>query len=74
MQKVIIVTGKNIPPEEEANERIEQLGEGWRVVSAITQLCTHGTFEESSSGPVLKVSRGDPMHVLYVTTLVVEKS
>jgi len=74
MQKVIIVTSRNISPEEEVNERIERLGEGWRVVSAVTQLCTHGTFEEACSGPGFKVSMGDPMHVLYVTTLVVEKS
>jgi hypothetical protein len=61
MQKIIIVDSRNTPPEEEVEERLEELGDGWRVVSAITSLYPFGEMDDG------------PRHIYYVTTVVVGK-
>lgn len=60
MRKVIIVRAHNHPPEDELNERLEELGPEWTVVSAETALTT------TQPGPLAQV--------LYVTTVIVERT
>lgn len=60
MRKVIIVTAHNLPPEGELDERLEELGPEWTVVSAETTLTT------TKPGPLAQVT--------YVTTVIVERT
>ena len=67
MQKVIVVKSQNLTPEEEVNQRLAELGEGWRIVfSPITTMVTHGTYKDIQY-------IGAALHIYYTTTLVVEK-
>ena len=65
-QTIIIVKSVNLTPESEVNERIEELGDGWEIVSASTALAPHGQhpdqFQASSAA-----------HVYYITTIVLKK-
>ncbi len=61
MQKIIVVGGKNIVPEEEVNERVAELGGEWKIVSATTALAPYGNMD------------GAAMHVYYVTTVLLER-
>ena len=70
MQKIIIVKSMNETPENDVNERLESLGMGWRVVSATTTLAPHGRMDANGAGHLYL---GVPKHVLYVSTVVVEK-
>lgn len=63
-QKVIIVKDINVTPEEKLNERLAELGDEYRVVSANTTMATHGDMGDL----------GRPRHVVYVTTVIVDKS
>ncbi len=59
MRKVIIVECQNDLPEYELNERLEELGPEWTIVSAKTSMA---------------VLKPEPYaQVLYTTTVVVEK-
>lgn len=60
MRKVIIVRAMNLPPEGELDERLEELGPKWTVVSAKTTLTT--------------IKPGPLAQVLFVTTVVVERT
>jgi|GEM_PF-4220926 len=65
--KIIIVRSMNTPPEEEVNERVEELEkDGYKVVSATT---TIAPFGEMASGAFHKVA----LHVYFVTTVVLTK-
>lgn len=70
-QKVIIVTSKNVTPEKGLKARLGKLGAGWRVISATTNLATHGSMD--TDGPNMGVWYGVAQHVYYVTTAIVEK-
>ena len=61
MQKIIIVKSKNVPPEEELNEKLDALSNEWGIVSATTALAPYGDMD------------GAALHVYYVTTVVLEK-
>jgi len=63
-QKVIFAMSRNVSPEEELAKRLASLGPGWRVVSATTSMLPWG---EMMDGP----NRG-PLHVYFMTTVVVE--
>lgn len=69
-QKVIIVSSHNFTPEEELEKRLEELGEGWRVVSATTSLATHGTMDYRTESARMD---GIARHTYYVTTVIVER-
>lgn len=65
-QKVIIVKGKNIPPEEELAERLKELGPDWRVVSALTSMLPWGKINDGHN-------MTSPLHIFFATTVIVEK-
>lgn len=69
-QKVIIVQGMNIPPEDDVNQRLEELGSGWRVVSATTAMCPFGQMDINQPG---QNYRGVCRHMYYTVTVVVER-
>ena len=64
MQKIIVVSGTNIPPQKEANQEFEKLGPGWRIVSAVTT-STVWDVKEGGTMPPLH-------HTNYTTTIVAE--
>lgn len=67
MYKVIMVKGQNVPPEEEVQERIDALGEGWELVTIQTDQMAWG---EMSPGEYEFVR---PMHVYYITTVIMKR-
>ena len=69
-QKVIIVRSMNLTPEDELEEKLNELGEGWRVVSATTAAALQGTMDIDAPGKFFGVAR----HIYFVTTAVVEKT
>lgn len=70
MQRIIIVNSRNLTPEDEVNARIEELGEGWRIVAANTSLALQGTMDTNIPEKAFGVAN----HVYYVTTVVLEKT
>ena len=62
---VIVQSGVNIPPQDEVNKEIAKLGDGWRVVSAMTALEVFGIVKETAMPPI--------HHVVYVTTVVMRR-
>ncbi len=70
-QKVIIVSSINFTPEEELAKRLEELGEGWRVVSATTSIALQGTWNYRTESSWMD---GIARHAYYVTTAIVEKA
>lgn len=68
--KVIIVKTMNETPEEEVNDRIQELGDEWRVSIATTHSFYVGEMDVHNSGLFIGIAR----HVYYVTTIVFEKS
>jgi len=70
-QKVIIVRSLNFTPEDELENRLQELGEGWRVVSASTSLALHGTMDHrTETSWMYRIAR----HAYYVTTVIVERA
>jgi hypothetical protein len=69
-QKVIIVGSVNKTPEYELEQRIEELGEGWRVVSAQTALALQGTMNLEQPDMLMY---GVAKHTYYVTTVIMER-
>ena len=63
--KVIVKKRNNIPPEEEVNKAIEELGEGWRVVQSQTALAVFVGAPLEGVTPLTQVC--------YVTTVVMQK-
>lgn len=63
MLQVIVEESMNSTPADSVNARLAKLGDGWKVVSASTALYpvgSHNTFGIEQ-----------PLHVCYVTTVVV---
>lgn len=72
---IIIVTSRNLTPEDEVNERISPLLEqGYRIVSATTSLTTHGNIESTQGMPGAGLYLDIANHVYYVTTVALEKT
>ena len=61
MRKIIIEKSMNVPPC--VDEQLEQMGDGWKIISATTALAPYGNFGDGSA-----------LHVYYVTTVVLEKT
>ena len=59
MQKVIILSSQNCPPEYQIEDCLQELGAGWRITSAQTSLAVAGKLPYVVS--------------YYVTTIIVEK-
>jgi len=70
-QKVIIVSSVNLTPEDELEKRLQELGRGWRVVSATTSLALHGTMDYRTETSWMN---GIARHAYYVTTVIVERA
>ena len=70
-QKVIIVSSLNFTPEDELENRLQELGKGWRVVSASTSLALHGTMDYRTETSWMN---GIARHAYYVTTVIVERA
>ncbi|KKW21296.1 MAG: hypothetical protein UY71_C0001G0012 [Parcubacteria group bacterium GW2011_GWB1_52_7] len=70
-QKVIIVRSLNFTPEDELENRLQELGKGWRVVSASTSLALHGTMDYRTETSWMN---GIARHAYYVTTVIVERA
>ena len=73
-QRAITEKSMNITPEEVINERLEELGDEWKVLSAVTDLVTHGNIESTygcggDHGNFSNIAN----HVYYVTTVIVER-
>ena len=71
MNKTIIVSGVNIPPQEKADEELQKLGDGWRIVSAITTATVFGhDLEKRVPG---QSGVNVPLHhCVYTTTIALE--
>ena len=79
MIQIIIERANNdvLELEEAVNKRLKALGKGWRVSSAITTAETASVWKENNDfGPEKKAlaPAGSPKHVVYVTTVVMEKA
>jgi hypothetical protein len=72
-QQVIIATGKNGAPEHEINEKLQELGPEWKIVSATTALAPFGALSQGMADQ-FNVPVSSAAHVYYVTTVVVEKT
>ena len=64
--KVIVRSGINIPPEDQINEAIEELGVGWYIIQANTTPTVFGIEPKSGTPPF--------HHCIYVTTVVLHKN
>ncbi len=64
--KIIIVKTMNQSPEEEVNRRLEELGEGWKIISATTAMALFGERQSEEFEMLAH-------HLYYVTTVVVER-
>lgn len=69
-QRIIIVCSLNLTPEDELEKRFQELGEGWRVVSATTSLALQGSMNYRTETSWMD---GIARHVYYVTTAIVER-
>ena len=63
LTKIIIEKNTNVSTEEQINKRLQELGPGWKIKSAKTEANIIGVI---TLNPLV-------FHVLYVTTVVVEK-
>ncbi len=70
-QKVIIVRSTNLTPEDELEERLQELGDDWRVVSATTSLALQGSWNYKTETSWMD---GIARHAYYVTTVIVERA
>jgi hypothetical protein len=71
--RVIIERRINIPPDEEVNKRLEELGNDWEVVSAHTISEVFGIIPGTDSSQH-GGSTGAPLHhCIYTTTVVVKQ-
>jgi hypothetical protein len=69
MLKTIIESKLNIPPESEVNEKLSKLTDGWEVVQASTVAVLSQEVWKVGDEPFCG---GEPKHVVYVTTIVLE--
>lgn len=69
MIKIIICKSMNVTPEDQVNESVNELGQGWRVVSASTVIIPWGRREDVASNFPIR-----PEHVFYATTIVCESN
>ncbi|MFA5652390.1 MAG: hypothetical protein WC933_03420 [Candidatus Paceibacterota bacterium] len=71
-QKVIVVSSRNLTPEEEIEKKLAKYGDDWFIVSAKTSLALSTMFWEQDvyhHG----IASGQHKHVYYVTTVIIEK-
>lgn len=70
IQKVLVVSSRNVSPEEEIAQRLEELGDGWRVISATTTMVPFGKMAlDTPWEKAFSVAE----HIYYATTLILEK-
>ena len=73
-QKIIIVSSMNLTPEDELNERLEKLGDGWKIVGQPqTTIALQGEMDTAPTAGGSGLFYGVAHHVYMVTTVVVEK-
>ena len=63
--KVIVRRAINIPPEDEVNEAIKELGDGWRIIQVETELAVFGVIPDSTVPPL--------HHCVYVITVAMQR-
>ena len=67
MLKTIIVKTMNFTPEDELNERLKELGPGWKVVSSSCSSAPWGEMREGFQLPCA-------MHTYHTAMVIVEKT
>jgi len=72
-QQIIIESGVNIPPDEQINRRLEELGDGWEIVNVQTSSEVFGIVPGTDSSQYGGSTCAPLHHCVYITTVVVKR-